>query len=125
NERMAQFGTFLLVAFFTAGMPILVEMTVHELRIPRSDFYHVLSPAFTFATAASRGFATITAPFWTSVAVIHALSWIAFLASALIVRRVWQDRPASARLTWLQKLRGWKRGSPERRRRYREALLKS
>jgi hypothetical protein len=124
NDRRAQFGALGIVLLVTLGLPLLLLWLWTEARwSPFKDFY-VVSPGFAFRYAFQANYVGNPDLFWRSIAVVHAMSWIAFVAAAVIVRRIWQDRPATATRTGLLgKFGEWKRGSPGKQRRYRENLL--
>jgi hypothetical protein len=83
-----------------------------------------VSPALAFGYAFEKQYVANPHLFWTSLTVVHGISWIAFLAATLVVRRVWQDRVAgAASIGWRLKFQLWKRGAPMLRKRYREKLL--
>ncbi len=124
NDRRAQFGALGLMLLVTLGLPLLLLFLWKETRwYPFNDFY-VISPGFAFRYAFHANFVGNEQLFWRSVATVHAMSWIAFIAAAVIVRRIWQDRPAvSERRGLWRRFADWKRGSSAKARRYRESLL--
>jgi ABC-type transport system involved in cytochrome c biogenesis permease component len=124
HDRKAQLGAFLLILFITAGIPALVAFFRYELKFRISDFFFAFSPGFAFGTVFAKAYQTKSELFWTSLGLLHAMSWTALILSALIVPRVWQDRSASGTaIGWREKIRRWMRGSPKVLQWYRSSLL--
>lgn len=123
NDRKAQLGAFCVIVFITGVLPGILGLLRNRYRLPIPKEAYVFTPAFTFATAYDRGFKGSETLFWLSAAVVHVLSWICFIAAAIAVRTVWQDRPGASERSWRARYRRWQRGSPMRRKRYRETLL--
>ena len=125
NDRRAQFGALGVMALITLGVPLLFSFFRNKLPylIGLEEFMAV-SPGYAFHFAAQSRYVGSEVVFWKSLIVVHALSWIAFFAATVIVRRIWQDRPASGTAGGLwQRFAAWKRGSAEKRRHYRNTLL--
>ena len=124
HDRKAQFGALFVMIGLTTLWPVILAVLENEHHWPISDLLYGISPGTAFMLAFQKRFPGNEVTFWASLGMVHALSWIAFIAAATIVRRVWQDRPEGvAAIGWRAKLRAWKRGLPEVRRRYRESLL--
>lgn len=124
HDRKAQFGALALMLFITAGIPAILSFLHHQFSLPIQSVLYALSPGFAFGTAFQAGYLGKEELFWTSVISIHGFSWVAFFLAAVVVRRVWQDRPANVAQGWRRRFRDWKRGAPELRARYRTALLR-
>ena len=124
HDRKAQFGAFFLMLFVTAVLPGILSFVKHEYKVNVDDILFTLSPAFAFWHAFETEYLKEKELFWISLILIHGLSWVAFLITAVIVRRVWHDRVEGiAAIGWRRKFQLWKRGLPEIRKRYREKLL--
>jgi len=128
QSRKAQVGAFSVVALVTAGIPAAVAFLREELRIRGiSEGLYALSPAYGMICAFKGTYAAQPREFWMSMAAMHGMFWLALTLAILIVRRVWQDRPAVGEVKgwrkWLAQVQAWKRGSPAVRRRHRAALL--
>ena len=95
----------------------------YHLRLP--EYVCAVSPGYTMTYAFDSGWSKNPQAFWISLAAVLFLSLIAFLLSAFLIRRVWQDRPQAARGGFRAAIRRWKRGSIEVRGRHRETLLRS
>jgi ABC-type transport system involved in multi-copper enzyme maturation permease subunit len=62
--------------------------------------------------------------FWSSVAVLHCLTWFLLIVAGWIVRHSWQDRPAGPRQINLRDLwHSWSFGPASKRARFRTHLL--
>src|SRR5688572_14007519 len=96
HDRKAQFGALGLMLLITAMLPGLISFLNHEYRFAWPDDIYVFTPAFAFAHAFDKQYTGNQRLFWTSIAVVHGMSWIAFIFATVIVRRVWQDRAAGA-----------------------------
>lgn len=82
------------------------------------------SPGFTYFTAFTSHYNTMRVSFWGSLAVVHAMGWLALLTGSLIVPFSWQDRPAGAQVTrWRERWRLWTSGRQAERALYRRRLL--
>jgi ABC-type transport system involved in cytochrome c biogenesis permease component len=124
HDRKSQVGAFGLVAFFTLILPGLVAWSERKLRFEQSAYFYGLSPVYAFSHSFDQLYKANTEMFWTSVISIHVLSWIALALAAIIVRRVWQDRPKVGRAFRRQeKMDQFKRGTVAVRNHYREHLL--
>lgn len=124
HDRKAQAGSFILMLLFTAGFPALLGLLKSEFKWQFANAWFGLSPASGFLNAYDGAYLKNEEIFWAGVAIPHFIAWIAFATSAIVVSRIWQDKPAGAGLVgrWrngLQRLRG----TPEARARYRRRLL--
>jgi hypothetical protein len=126
QDRQAQAGALSFIIAITGGIPALLSFLSHQYHLRTPNFLYALSPGYTLVHAFDQKFKTEPAMFWMSLGIVHALSWLAFILAALIVRRTWQDRPEGAvRAGWREAFRRWKHGSTATRAAYRQALLKS
>jgi hypothetical protein len=124
HDRKAQFGAFFLMLFVTAGVPAVLAFVGNEFRITIDKELYTISPAFAFGHAFDKAYLGNQRLFWTSLAVVHGMSWLAFILAAGVVRRVWQDRSEGlAAPGWRRKFQIWKRGMPAVRQKYRTKLL--
>lgn len=124
HDRKSQLGAFTVMMLITAVLPGVLSFLKHEYKVPIADELYTISPGFAFWHAFEKEYLGHKELFWTSVAVVHCASWLAFLMAAAFVKRVWQDRVAGAAATgWRRKFQLWKRGLPALRKSYREKLL--
>ena len=123
NDRRAQFGALGVMLLVTLGLPLLLRFFRSEFHWFAAEEFYGISPGFAFHYAFQGPYLGNETVFWRSVGAVHALSWIAFFVAAGIVRRIWQDRPASERGGIWKRFSMWKRGSPEKGRQYRNNLL--
>jgi hypothetical protein len=62
--------------------------------------------------------------YWSSLGIVHGLSWLGLILACVITPASWQDRPiGAAQLNWRQRWRAWGYGSPEQRLAFRRRLL--
>ncbi len=125
HDRKAQAGTFSILIGITGGLPLLYLFLKQQYYLRLPEYLCSVSPGYTIAYAFDSGWSKNPQVFWISLASVLCLSFIAFLVSAFLIRRVWQDRPKAARGGFREAIRRWKRGSAEVRGRHREALLRS
>ena len=124
HDRKAQLGAFVLMLALTGLWPLAVRWWYNATQQVAVLSMYAPTPVFSFVHAFDKEFANHPSEFWFSIWVIHALGWLLLVAAAVIMPRVWQDRPAmGAKLRWTQKWRQWRNGSPEKRLRYRRQLL--
>lgn len=122
--------TFLFLALFTVGLPVLGSIIGFYHGFSEREFFWfcLTSPLFSFISALED--ARKNAPgwfsyrFWLSTAVIHGLSWLLFIVASLYAPRVWQDRPAGvARMRWRDRWRNLTLGDSIHRAKFRTRLL--
>jgi len=61
--------------------------------------------------------------FWVSLAITHALAWLALWRACAILPRQWQDRPAGTKTKWRERWDNLRFGSSEGRLKFRRRLL--
>jgi hypothetical protein len=138
NERKAMFGTVLAVLspalipfsvlFF---MVIVLEWFQDPSEWMRLFPFMMVNPIFPFLLSLLRSMPIFLAipdwSFWVSLAVVHALSWIVLIVSAIILPAIWKDRPRTATranpLSLTERWRVWSQGDPQQRRALRARLL--
>jgi len=107
DERRAMTFALVTVLFFTVGCPFLAALCGRWTHGEWGTFLLVPSPAYA-AVMAFDAMKPGKGPFQyfgISVAMTHALSWLALLAASLIVPRTWQDREESTRRGgWFRRL---------------------
>lgn len=123
HDRKAQAGTFSILLGVSAGVPLLYAFLKQQYHFRLPEYLCTVSPGYTIAYAFDSQYSKTPQAFWYSLAAVVVLSLIAFLLSAYLIRRVWQDRPQTARAGFRAAFRRWKRGSVQVRTRHREALL--
>jgi ABC-type transport system involved in cytochrome c biogenesis permease component len=117
--------TFLILLVLAGVLPSLGAWGAAYHKIsPLHPMFFWASPGFTYYWAFDMNFRAGTGLFWKSIAVTHALAWVALGLAAFVVPRTWQDRPAGvARQTWRDGWRNWLYGPPSDRAARRGALL--
>src|SRR5688572_4965225 len=123
HDRKAQAGAFAVVLGITGGLPAVLAFLQKKYGWPVPEWCFSISPGYAIYHAFDQAFLAKPQEFWLSLGLIHLLSWVAVLAAAFLVRRVWQDRPGETKVGWLGLIKRWKLGSAETRQHYREALL--
>jgi ABC-type transport system involved in multi-copper enzyme maturation permease subunit len=126
SPRKAMVMTFLIILFFTAGLPACGEWRSVAAKAPvPGKAWLMPSTGFSYYLAFDAPYKAGAHEFWWSVAVIHALGWMALALASLIAPRAWQDRPAGAQtLRWRERWRGWSYGNLTERAGFRRRLLK-
>jgi ABC-type transport system involved in multi-copper enzyme maturation permease subunit len=126
SPRKAMVTTFLIILFFTAGLPACGEWRSVAAKAPvPGKAWLMPSTGFSYYLAFDAPYKAGAHEFWWSVAVIHALGWMALALASLIAPRAWQDRPAGAQtLRWRERWRGWSYGNLTERAGFRRRLLK-
>jgi hypothetical protein len=130
DERKAILLAFLIVLFFTLGLPLLgalVEAQRNWHGNPPAILF-IFSPGFACVSAFDENYRAMQASkfdhFYESVLCVHLMTWALLLAAWSIVPRTWQDRaesPGRTRLRerWLR----WAHGSALTRQEMRRRLL--
>lgn len=125
NARKAAAAVLLLVLTLTALLPALGAWLASEqvVRALHPLFFYP-SPGFAYFWAYDMNYRRGVPMFWSSMATIHLLGWVALVLACWVAPRSWQDRPAgSFKLAWRARWRRLWSGSAARSARYREALL--
>jgi hypothetical protein len=126
HDRKAQAGTFSILLGITGGVPLLYLFLKQQYHLRIPEYVCAISPGYTIAFTFDSGWSKNPQAFWFSLGAVIFLSLLAFLLSAVLIRRVWQDRPEGAtRGGFRAAFRRWRRGSIEVRGRHRETLLRS
>jgi len=127
SPRVAIAWTLLLLLIVCGGSPAL-GMLEWKSRHWRGNFVHefaIPSPVFSYFTGTDeffkRGFARA---FYSSVIIVHLLGWIFLALASFVVRRSWQDKPATVRSSELkEKWRNTIEGDASSRNDFRRSLL--
>lgn len=138
NERKAMFGT-LLAVFLPILLPFCVvyfTVTVLEVLQDPSEFGQFLpalmaNPVYPYVLALPIPVLQFMGippwSFWLSIGVVHLLSWLVLLLTALLLPQVWKDRSEARRpvrsVSWLERWRVWAKGNSEQRADLRRRLL--
>jgi len=128
DERRAMALAFLMILFFTAGLPLLGAILCNAWRDwgPYPAFL-IPSPGFDCFGAFEELRRAAGGPFkWFphSVVFVHAMSWLFLIVACVVVPRTWQDKAATPAV--MRRREKWRRlghGSSERRRALRQRLL--
>jgi ABC-type Na+ efflux pump permease subunit len=124
NAKKAMSFTFLLIFFFSAGIPALAAWYQSSVPGPPSKDYFLPSPGFTYVSAWDVVYKTAARDFWRSLGLVHALGWAFLVMAALIAPRAWQERPAGIkRLRWRERWQLWSYGDVAERVTFRRRLL--
>ncbi len=97
NERKATAGTFLLIAFIAAGIPVLVLILHEYFGLGREvEWLFTFSPGMSMvATLVNTPTAISWDMYWTSVALTLFYAFAFAGVAALVVPRIWQQRVES------------------------------
>jgi ABC-type transport system involved in multi-copper enzyme maturation permease subunit len=109
DSQRAMAGTFLLLLLLCAAGPILdASLGKSSTSVPQLSW---TSPVYVFQTASAWG----RTGFWPGLLTTHALGWLMLGGAAVLVRRTWQDRPAHASRSALQRRVARRRTVSQRR----------
>jgi ABC-type transport system involved in multi-copper enzyme maturation permease subunit len=124
HDRKSQVGAFSIITFFTLLLPGFVAWKQGAFTVAPAKYIIGLSPLYAFTHAFDQIYKVEKEMFWVSLASFHLLSWVALITAAIVVRRIWQDRPKVGKAFKRQlRFNEWKRGTTRVRNRYRETLL--
>ncbi len=130
NERKAFFGSVLLVIMVAVGPYEIAYFLAFNnflsgTGLEVEETILAVSPYFAFTLSRQPVFgATAATAFYSSLAQTHALSWVLFGLSCLIVPHVCKDRPRGRRRArWAELWRRWSDGGPASRALFRRRLL--
>jgi hypothetical protein len=99
------------IAYYTPS-----NLVVHELLFS--------CPVYSFYLSFDLNYRWQTAHFWSSVGVIHALTWMLVATASRIAPRSWQDHPAGlVRISRRERWRDWIYGNGTQRKAFRRRLL--
>jgi ABC-type transport system involved in multi-copper enzyme maturation permease subunit len=122
-QRKAMLAASLTILLLTVILPavgflINLKFNVPLVRVAMS----VMSPIFTHEMSLTGGFGLSRNLFWISLGVQFTISICAIVASCLILPRAWQVKSGDG-LGWKERIRLWKLGSPDQRRKRRTRFL--
>jgi len=123
--RRAMAANFLLLLLLMAIPPASMIALGYFLPSHQPILQLLFScPLFSFYLCDETHYLAARDQFWSSVAVIHGLTWLLVLIASWIVPRSWQDRPALARKSRLRNLwHAWRHGPVAGKRAFRQRAL--
>jgi hypothetical protein len=125
NARRAMGANFLLLLLITA-IPAAGAGTIAYFSSSSRVIDPLLysCPVYSFDLSSDAKYKWGAEHFWSSIAVIHGLTWLLVALACWLVSRSWQDRPAAAgKIGWRDRWQGWSYGGPSRREALRKRLL--
>ncbi len=131
HERRAMSGTFLVILFFTAGLPLIYGM-LHLYFKPTimkgaeiAGWLKWFSPGYAFGLTYGFAFTpTGRLEFWYSNLTMHLVGWALLVAGSYRLPRAWQDKPSTAKASrWRENWTRWNYGKAEQRAAFRQRLL--
>jgi hypothetical protein len=84
--------TLLLMLLLTAGGPLADVIISANRGSGFIAFWSLLSPGYVFAVAGAWG----RTPYWTALAITHAVAWLFLALACLLIPRTWQERSSRA-----------------------------
>ncbi len=129
HERRAMSGTFLVILFFTAGMPLLRAFVEEYVLAPNAGqaahWLYWFSPSYAFGLTYGLALTpALRSEFWYSILTTHLVSWALLVAGSYLLPRAWQDKPITAKASrWRENWIRWNYGKAERRAAFRQRLL--
>lgn len=125
--RRAMAANFLLLLLLMGALPAAALAIAYFL--PLIGFLPELffcCPVYGFYLSFDAPYKVESAHYWTSVAVIQALTWLLVLLASSIVPRSWQDLPVrTSSNRWRELWHAWSYGKASQRQAYRRQLLDS
>jgi ABC-type transport system involved in multi-copper enzyme maturation permease subunit len=101
-----------MILFFGAILPGCGALlaSIHKTD-PVNPWFMTPSPGFSYYLSFDGPFKAKGVWYWTSLAVIHGLSWLSLIIASLIAPASWQDRPLTKNaMHWQQAWLAWKFG---------------
>jgi ABC-type transport system involved in multi-copper enzyme maturation permease subunit len=105
DEKRARGAALLVMVLLAGGFPLVGAWLEYELKFRGvAKWFLVFSPGYAFAQAwdSARGVFGWRG-FWSSMLVLHGLTWLFLLLACWLTPRTWQDRPVRS----LRRLWGW------------------
>ncbi|MGO8927406.1 MAG: hypothetical protein ACLQU3_11020 [Limisphaerales bacterium] len=123
--RRAMAANFLLLLLLMAVPPACMVAVGYFLPSHRLIPQLLFScPVFSFYLCDETQYQAARDQFWSSVAVIHGLTWLLVLTAGWIVPRSWQDRPSRAEKSRPRELwHAWRHGPVAGKRAFRQRAL--
>jgi ABC-type transport system involved in multi-copper enzyme maturation permease subunit len=125
DPHRAMGANSLMLLLLIAGAPAVAGALFFSL--PSSPVIHELlypCPAYTWYMSFDGAYRPAPHRFWTSLGLIHGMTWLLMILASWIAPWSWQDRaPAPGRAPWLSRFREWSLGSGEKRGCFRRELL--
>lgn len=123
-------GINLVLLLLIAGGPAAVAAIISAITGAFPTLWtYVSSPPYTVYLCFDARYKLTPDLFWTSVSVLHGLSWLMLALASWIVPHSWQERsrpqPALPVANSRTRLRDWLRGNAAQRKRFRDRLLRT
>ncbi len=117
EQTKATLGSIILILGLTGLVPglfVFFATGVLGIAVNQLPPLALVSPAYTGYLAMDASYKTGPQLYWTSLALVHGLSWAFIVATAVMLPRVWREDPSEKPVTrswWLRfgYTRGWKR----------------
>ncbi len=126
EARRAMGANFLWLLLLTISLPALALGLAEVASVPGTiHWWFFPCPVYAFYMSSDITYKWQSGYFWSSMAVIHAMSWVLVGLASWIVPRSWQDRPkGSSKKSWGERWRGWSLGEGINRANFRARLLR-
>lgn len=121
KANMATVWTAISFLWLVPGLAALVEQRFHWDALATA--LRVLSPMYQLQKAGPFGIGMLRDQYWLSVAILHALAWLAIWRACRIVPQQWQDRPQSVAVGIRERWNQLKIGPRELREKFRREKL--
>ena len=117
EQTKATLGSVILILGLTGLVPglfVFFATGVLGIAVNQLPPLALVSPAYTGYLAMDASYKTAPQLYWTSLALVHGLTWAFMVATALMLPRVWREDPSEKPVLhrwWLRfgYTRGWKR----------------
>jgi hypothetical protein len=124
DEKRARGGALLLMIVFAGGFPLVGAWLDHGMKVRgAAGLLSLASPGYAFMEAWDKGAARAWGGYWTSMLVIHGLTWLFLVLACWFAPRTWQDRPTKRKWRILDLVRMSRRGEAAGGTPFRRRLL--
>jgi ABC-type transport system involved in multi-copper enzyme maturation permease subunit len=122
--RRAMAANLVLLLLFVAVPPAISAAIAYFTRRPFIPELFFSCPAYAFYLCDDKRFGVEGVKFWSSVAIVHAITWFLILLASVIVPRSWQDQPGrTSKNLWRGFWRIWNYGAASKQSAFRKQLL--
>src|SRR6266704_5584288 len=122
--RRAMAANLLLLLLFVAVPPAVALTMAYFSGRPVIPELFFSCPAYSFYLCADKQYGLEAGHFWSSVGIVHGLTWLLVLLASAIVPRSWQDQPSrSSKSGWREFWRVWNFGAAWKQSPFRKRLL--
>lgn len=127
DGRRAMATNFALLLTLFVGLPGSFVLAIHYSGLAVTPDAFIFSPIFSFYASQDFYYKTNASDFWTSVGIVHGMTWLLLVLAGRIVPRTWQDKPAplarARKMSWREVWIALSHGTRSKRAPFRKRLL--